>query len=704
MPISFAKLANRYTSPPAGAITKTDNINVFTTAEGTQKYILLDATDEGFFILNYNYVGRLTFDPDNTLVYDSEDYNNIAYQLNNQYLTSSLAGQTMEKAIQEHLVLRKWPTESGNDTEEYTYPECKVALISIEEYLKYIIKIGTFDDESWWGWYSRSPYLNTPTKTGLAISGQSGGAVITVDAQIACGIRPVFYLDRDFFKEVKINLNTVGHNIRKAMQENYTRQELSTLYGESELNQIFSEVPPIAYDVWSIGYNNVGDTMTGYYKYSSPEGKPEKGTTYRWVRCDDLTGSMRSAIQGATGMTYTLTEEDAGKYVFFEVTPASATAVGDSYLSLAYEGRQVVPAHKPTAEDIAIVGKSNYGEVLEVIYLFRDNNRELEGETRFQWQREKNGTYYNIPGATEKSYTVTGQDIGYRLRCCITPVSSGTYDTTGYKNNGKYSVGDACFSELTEIVVALPKAENVILNNRSAHSTVGIKDDILTVSLLVKGEDTVGKRLCINYDYSDFSGIAEGASEYVWEISDKKDGKFIALEKENQTEYQITSGITARYIRCGVTPVNKYGTRGVTVYSEPLLIAGEEYEFSKAGVDSSEADINTPGDILITAEKLKNPYIISFKLTVGENTKITNVTSSDYNVYTNEVDGGLYCMLIKSKNVIIENGTHELATVSVETSGKEKVYLSDFTYAGIGFDGKAENNTYLPEAINLSIK
>ena len=85
MPISFAKLANRYTSPPAGAITKTDNINVFTTAEGTQKYILLDATDEGFFILNYNYVGRLTFDPDNTLVYDSEDYNNIAYQLNNQY-------------------------------------------------------------------------------------------------------------------------------------------------------------------------------------------------------------------------------------------------------------------------------------------------------------------------------------------------------------------------------------------------------------------------------------------------------------------------------------------------------------------------------------------------------------------------------------------------------------------------------------------
>ncbi len=701
---AFAIVVSRHTTPPAGAVKKTPDTNLFSLEGGADKWVLIDSTDEGFFVTPTQNLGKHAMDADNTCVFDPEDTNNIAYFLNNDYLTTGYGNKILPQQMKEHLVLRNWATESGNTEVDYVYTECKVALLSVEEYLKYADVIGCYDDESWWGWYTRTPYLNTPTSTALAIGGEQGGVGVQVNANIVCGIKPVFYLDKDFFKEEKINLNTVGHNIRKAMQENYTKQELSAIYGEAEITQIFAEVPPIAYDVWTIGYNNVGDTMTAYYKYSSPEGKPENGTTYRWVRCDELNSDLRSTIKGATGMTYTLTEEDAGKYVYFEVTPATATAVGNSYLSLSYEGQQVIGAYKPTAEDIKIHGDANMGETLEVTYLFKDKNRELEGDTLFQWQREKNGTYYNISGATNTKYQVTPQDIGYKLRCCITPVSSATYDKTGYTNNGKYSVGDVYCSELTETVAALPEAKNVVLNNRSAHSSIGIKDDVLTFAVEVKSEDEIGKRLCINYDFYDYSGIAEGESEYVWELSNRKDGNFIALENENLPEYVITEGNTARYVRCGVTPVNKNGTRGKTVYSSPLLIAGDEYEFSDNGVDSTEVVVTKNENLVITAEKLKNPYAISFKITAGNNAEIASISSSNYTVYTNKIEGGFYCMLIKNGNVLIENGAQELAQVSVLASGTEKVYIDEFTYAGIGFDGKAQNNTILPESITLNIR
>jgi len=73
------------------------------------------------------------------------------------------------------------------------------------------------------------------------------------------------------------------------------------------------------------GYANLGATLTGMYIYFDLNGDPEGISTYQWYRGRYENGANREAIAGATGINYTITEEDWGHYLFFEVTPVAQT-------------------------------------------------------------------------------------------------------------------------------------------------------------------------------------------------------------------------------------------------------------------------------------------------------------------------------------------------------------------------------------------
>lgn len=75
----------------------------------------------------------------------------------------------------------------------------------------------------------------------------------------------------------------------------------------------------------------VGETVTGVYTYSDPNGDDESGSTYQWYVADDNSGTGKMAISGATQLTYTYLESDKGKYISFEVTPSDGTNFGDSF-------------------------------------------------------------------------------------------------------------------------------------------------------------------------------------------------------------------------------------------------------------------------------------------------------------------------------------------------------------------------------------
>ncbi|QNR67918.1 S-layer homology domain-containing protein [Paenibacillus peoriae] len=96
--------------------------------------------------------------------------------------------------------------------------------------------------------------------------------------------------------------------------------------------------PPVATDVSITGTAQAGQTVTGSYTYSDAEGDLENvtGSVYQWYSGSQSDGSDKTPITGATGLTYTITNADSGKYLFFEVTPKAqaGTPTGVSVVSL----------------------------------------------------------------------------------------------------------------------------------------------------------------------------------------------------------------------------------------------------------------------------------------------------------------------------------------------------------------------------------
>jgi len=85
---------------------------------------------------------------------------------------------------------------------------------------------------------------------------------------------------------------------------------------------------PTASSVSFSGTVEVGQQLTSSYTYTDADSDTESGSTYKWYRSDDNTGTNKAAISGATAITYTLVTADAHKYISFEVTPNDGTAFG----------------------------------------------------------------------------------------------------------------------------------------------------------------------------------------------------------------------------------------------------------------------------------------------------------------------------------------------------------------------------------------
>ncbi|MAC85054.1 MAG: hypothetical protein CL624_13070 [Arcobacter sp.] len=98
-----------------------------------------------------------------------------------------------------------------------------------------------------------------------------------------------------------------------------------------ETRVIYAYTPnqaPTATDVNFTGTLEVGQELTGAYTYSDANSHTESGTTFKWYVSDDTNGTNKTAINGATSSTYTLTSSEVGKYISFEVTPNDGTDAG----------------------------------------------------------------------------------------------------------------------------------------------------------------------------------------------------------------------------------------------------------------------------------------------------------------------------------------------------------------------------------------
>jgi glycosidase len=80
---------------------------------------------------------------------------------------------------------------------------------------------------------------------------------------------------------------------------------------------------PVAMDVKVIGSPALGEMVYGDYRYFDQNGDPEGATKFQWYRGVYENGTSKEAIPGATDLSYTITANDWGHYLFIEVTPVA---------------------------------------------------------------------------------------------------------------------------------------------------------------------------------------------------------------------------------------------------------------------------------------------------------------------------------------------------------------------------------------------
>ncbi|WP_139491697.1 immunoglobulin-like domain-containing protein [Brevibacillus dissolubilis] len=117
---------------------------------------------------------------------------------------------------------------------------------------------------------------------------------------------------------------------------------------------------PYATNVSISGTAEVGQTLTGTYSFVDAEADAEGQSSYVWYRKD---GATTTPIDGATGKTYTVSSDDAGKSLIFEVTPkaSTGTAVGQAVKS----AELAIPAGNPgdpaSHTGVVTFDKAQYG-------------------------------------------------------------------------------------------------------------------------------------------------------------------------------------------------------------------------------------------------------------------------------------------------------------------------------------------------------
>ncbi len=307
-----------------------------------------------------------------------------------------------------------------------------------------------------------------------------------------------------------------------------------------------AEAAPIATAPAITGTLQVGETLIGSYTYSDVNGDAEGASTFKWYRADDSSGSGKTAIAGATAITYVLQSGDVGKYISFEVTPVAKSGPPETWLGTAVESAwtgAVVPAEAaPTATVPAITGTPQVGKTLTGSYDYSDINGDLEGATTFKWYRADDAAGSGktaIAGATAKTYVLQPGDLGKYISFEVIPVAA-----TGIAQ------GAAVESAWTGAVVPAEAAPTA-------------------TGPAITGTLQVGETLTGSYDYSDINGDFEGASTFKWYRADDSVGSSkTAIAGATAKTYVLQPSDLGKYISFEVTPIAATGiAQGTTVES-----------------------------------------------------------------------------------------------------------------------------------------
>ena len=224
--------------------------NTFKISGQGRSYILLDEftdTESAFYVMDDFLYGGKMFDTNGSAIYDPASETNIAYALNSEtFKTSGLNGTTLNQGIADHINWNHvWWTEAGlasgaTQGKDYSFTG-GVGLLSLTEAYKYCGKIGyrAGGATTWWWTRTQRAIGSTDPSNILTmknaqefwdVNGKTGAEGVTP------GIRTTYFLDEDFFREVKVY--DIGDNVKEIILNRYEKAELAGLYDEAELAEI----------------------------------------------------------------------------------------------------------------------------------------------------------------------------------------------------------------------------------------------------------------------------------------------------------------------------------------------------------------------------------------------------------------------------------------------------------------------------------
>jgi hemin uptake protein HemP len=294
-------------------------------------------------------------------------------------------------------------------------------------------------------------------------------------------------------------------------------------------------VAPTANNVAITGNIEVNSTITGSYDFDDDDGDQEGTSTFKWYRADTASGT-RTEIVGETGQTYTLRIADEGKFVFFEVTPRSATGepkVGNP-ASIATSG-SVAAANgaAPTATGLAITGTAEVNSTLTGDYNFDDADGDQEGTSTFKWYRADTeaGARTEIVGETGLSYTLRIADEGKFVFFEVTPRSA----------TGEPKVGNPA---------SIATSGSIAAANGAAPTATG---------LAITGTTEVNSTLTGDYNFDDADGDQEGTSTFKWYRADTETGTRTEIVGETGSTYVLKIADEGKFVFFEVTPRSATG-------------------------------------------------------------------------------------------------------------------------------------------------
>lgn len=298
--------------------------NLFRSENSGVGLIMLDYNEDECFLMTDSYVAFGQFDPDGTQKFDVNDENNIGYKLNNN-TSNYLPSEVIPYLNTSHV----WNTEPGNKQgnapEQYS-TVCGAALLSYDEYITYHDKFGMNSDgyvpSKRYSWWLRTAYSDSVTSMG-AVNIEEGGAVRAWGAGGSALVRPVFYVNKNFFKNTRLDLNSLGENVKGFLLANFEKSDF-TVYTDAELETIGFDAVSGGTEVknasLSVKYGGTYAPNSTVFAECTFEGDADNAM-YAWYR---VLNEKSELIKVSRESFYTIGYEDMGYKIAVKIFPCSS--------------------------------------------------------------------------------------------------------------------------------------------------------------------------------------------------------------------------------------------------------------------------------------------------------------------------------------------------------------------------------------------